>query len=168
MRHSTTSSSAADGTDTDQGRRLRTAAMIVAITFLAVGIAGFLPGITSNVKELDFAGPHEEMGEKAKLLGLFHVSVLHNLVHLGFGLAGLILARSVSGARKYLIGGAIVYALVLVYGLLVDDQSDANFLPVNPADNVLHALLAAGMLALALLLSPRGHQASPVTRRDQA
>ena len=145
---------------------LRLVAAVVAATFLLVGIAGFIPGLTTDYEELDFAGPHDAMSGRAELLGLFHVSVLHNLVHLTFGLAGLLLARSVRGASGFLIGGAIVYALVFVYGLIVDEHSDANFLPVNDADNVLHAALAIGMLALGLRLTPR--RTSAITRREQA
>jgi len=168
MRHATHSSPVTDRADNDQGRLLRLAATIVAATFLLVGIAGFIPGITTDVEELDFAGPHDGMSGQAELLGLFHVSVLHNLVHLSFGIAGLALARSVRGASGFLIGGAIIYALVLVYGLVVDHHSDANFLPVNDADNILHAALAAGMLLLGLLLTPRRNQVSPITRREDA
>ncbi len=144
----------ADRIDTDRSA-LRQAARIFGIVFLLVGIAGFIPGLTTDAEELHFAGPHDGESARPELLGLFHVSVLHNLVHLGFGLAGLALARSVRGASGYLIGGGIVYALVFVYGLVVDHDSDANFLPVNDADNVLHAALAAGMVLLGLLLTPR-------------
>ena len=40
---------------------------------------------------------------------------------------------------------------------LEDDMSthDANFVPLNDADNWLHLLLAVGMLALGLVLPPR-------------
>ena len=155
MRHTTKHTSAADArADSDKARLLKLAALIVAATFVLVGIAGFIPGLTTDADELHFAGPHEGEGHP-ELLGLFHVSVLHNIVHLGFGLVGLAMARSVRGASSFLIGGAIVYALVFVYGLVVDQDSDANFLPVNDADNVLHAALAAGMLLLGLLLTPR-------------
>lgn len=154
MRHATTHSSAADH-DVDKARYLKLAALVVAATFVLVGIAGFIPGLTTDADELHFAGPHEGMDAQPELLGLFHVSVLHNLVHLGFGAAGLLLARSVRGASGFLIGGAIVYAAVFLYGLVVDQDSDANFLPVNDADNILHAGLALGMLLLGLLLTPR-------------
>lgn len=156
MRHTTKDAPAADErADSDKARLLQLAATVVAATFVLVGIAGFVPGLTTDADELHFAGPHDGMEAHPELLGLFHVSVLHNIVHLGFGLAGLALARSVRGASGFLIGGAIVYGAVFVYGLVVDQDSDANFLPVNDADNVLHAGLAAGMLLLGLLLTPR-------------
>lgn len=160
MRHTTKHSPAADErADSDKARLLKLAATVVAATFVLVGIAGFIPGLTTDAGDLHFAGPHEGSESKPELLGLFHVSVLHNLVHLGFGLVGLALARSVRGASSYLIGGAIVYGLVFVYGLVVDQDSDANFLPINDADNVLHAGLTAGMLLLGLLLTPRRNDA---------
>ncbi|MEU5553964.1 MULTISPECIES: DUF4383 domain-containing protein [unclassified Micromonospora] len=131
--------------------RAQLAALVLAVVFLLIGVLGFVPGITTNYGELSFAGHHSE----AKLLGVFQVSVLHNLVHLAFGVAGLALARSVAGARLFLIGGGAVYLVLWIYGLVVVDQAGANFIPVNGADNWLHLGLALGMLALGLLLSRR-------------
>ncbi|WP_156753573.1 DUF4383 domain-containing protein [Actinokineospora pegani] len=124
-------------------------ATIVGVVFLLVGILGFVPGITSNYDQLQFAGH----GSGALLLGLFEVSILHNLVHILFGLAGLALARTVAGARSYLIGGGVIYLLLWVYGLFIDHDSAANFLPLNHADNWLHLGLGVGMIALGLLVA---------------
>ena len=71
------------------------AARLVGIVFLAVGVLGFIPGITTDYSTLQFASHHSE----AKLLGLFQVSILHNIVHLLFGVAGLALARTIGGRR---------------------------------------------------------------------
>jgi Domain of unknown function (DUF4383) len=127
---------------------LQKVATAVAVVFLAVGVLGFIPGITTNYGTMDAAGHHSE----ALLLGIFQVSVLHNIVHLLFGIVGLALARSFSGARAYLIGGGVVYAVLWVYGLVVDDMSSANFVPMNTADDWLHLALAAGMILLGVLL----------------
>ncbi|PQE00061.1 hypothetical protein CYL16_14630 [Mycobacterium sp. EPG1] len=101
------------------------------------------------------------------LLGIFAVSVLHNTVHLLFGLAGIAFARSISGSRNYLIGGGAVYAVLGLYGLIIDHGSGANFVPVNNADNWLHFGLAAGMIALGVALgrSPRGRVDDPAVER---
>ena len=131
--------------------RVQTAALAVAAVFVLVGVLGFIPGITSNYDALSFAGHHSE----AKLLGVFQVSVLHNIVHLLFGLAGFALARTVSGARMYLIGGGAVYLVLFLYGLVVGQNSSANFVPVNPADDWLHLVLGLGMIGLGLALSPK-------------
>lgn len=62
---------------------IQSVALAVGVVFLLVGILGFIPGITSNYDDLKFAG----QGSDARLLGLFDTSVLHNVVHLLFGVA---------------------------------------------------------------------------------
>ena len=124
------------------------AAMVVSVVFLLVGILGFIPGITTNFDQLSFAGHMSG----ALLLGVFAVSVLHNLVHLAFGVAGLAMSRTVSGARSFLIGGGIIYAVLWLYGLVINHERAANFVPINTADNWLHLVLAIGMIALGVLL----------------
>ena len=134
------------------GTALSKAAMLVAATFLLVGVLGFIPGITTDYDTLQFAGHESE----AKLLGIFQVSILHNVVHLLFGVVGLALARTWSGARGFLVGGGAVYLVLWIYGLLIDKQSSANFVPLNTADDWLHFVLGAGMVALGVLLGKRG------------
>ncbi|MFE3453107.1 DUF4383 domain-containing protein [Nonomuraea sp. NPDC059194] len=131
------------------GSPVQLAALVVGAVFVLVGILGFVPGITTHYGDLGFAG-HQS---GAMLLGVFQVSVLHNVVHLLFGVAGLVLSRSWAGARGYLIGGGIIYLLLWLYGLLVDQESAANFVPVNMADNWLHLVLGIGMVAMGYLLS---------------
>jgi hypothetical protein len=130
---------------------VQTTALAVAIVFLLVGVLGFIPGITTDYSSMTFAGHHSD----AKLLGVFEVSVLHNIVHLLFGLAGLALARTVSGARLYLIGGGAVYLVLWLYGLVIGQDTAANFVPLNPADDWLHLFLGVGMIALGLLTTRR-------------
>jgi hypothetical protein len=130
---------------------VQTAALAVGVVFLLVGVLGFIPGITSDYSTMTFAGHDSD----AKLLGVFEVSVLHNIVHLLFGIAGLALARTVSGARNYLIGGGAVYLVLWLYGLVIDHGSGANFIPVNTADDWLHFFLGLGMIALGLITSRR-------------
>ena len=84
------------------------------------------------------------------LFGLFQVSVLHNVVHLVFGLAGLVMARG--AAKTYLVVGGFIYLATWLYGVVVDYDSAANFLPLDDADNWLHLGLGAGMAALGLAL----------------
>jgi arginine exporter protein ArgO len=129
-------------------RPVQLAAMVVGAVFLLVGIAGFIPGITTNYDQLQFAG-HQS---GALLLGVFQVSILHNIVHLLFGVAGLAMARTAHGARNYLIGGGVIYAVLWLYGLLIGDSMPANFVPMNMADDWLHLVLAVGMIALGVLL----------------
>ncbi|WP_309096112.1 DUF4383 domain-containing protein [Streptomyces sp.] len=127
------------------------AALLVGAVFLLVGILGFIPGITTDYDTMEFAS-HDS---RAELLGIFQVSILHNLVHLAFGVAGLALSRSASGARTYLLAGGAIYLVLWLYGLLVGHDSDANFVPLNTADDWLHFVLGIGMIALGALLTRR-------------
>jgi hypothetical protein len=136
---------------------LRTAAFLVGATFLLVGVLGFIPGITTQYDDLSVAG-HDST---AKLLGIFQVSVLHNIVHLLFGVAGIALARTRDGARAFLLGGGLIYLVLWLYGLLIDKTGDANFVPVNSADDWLHFVLGVGMIALGALLA----RSRPAPRR---
>ncbi len=125
--------------------------MAVGVVFLLVGILGFVPGITTHYSDMKFAG-HDSM---AKLLGLFMVSVLHNIVHLLFGVAGIAMARQARTAYLYLVGGGVIYLVLWIYGLIIDKNSSANFVPLNTADNWLHFGLGVGMIAIGVLLKRR-------------
>jgi hypothetical protein len=119
---------------------VESAAMLVAAVFLLVGILGFIPGITTHYSDLSFAGH----GSGAKLLGIFQVSILHNIVHLLYGVVGLALARTVDGARTFLVGGGVVYLVLWLIGIV----GAGGWIPVNTADNWLHFVLGLGMIAL--------------------
>lgn len=126
---------------------MQAVALTVGTLFLIVGVLGLIPGVTTDYGDLHWAGHHSE----AMLLGLFRVSVLHNLVHLAFGVVGVIMARQAGTARAYLIGGGLIYAVLCLHGLFIDRDSAANFIPVNTADNWLHFGLALVMIALGLV-----------------
>jgi hypothetical protein len=134
------------------------AAMIVGAAFILVGILGFIPGVTTDFRQLDWAGHHSG----AMLFGVFAVSGLHNVVHLGLGVLGLAMARTYGAARAYFLGGGLVYLGLWVYGIVIDHGSSANFMPVNAADNWLHFGLGAGMALLGVTLAG---QRDPTKRR---
>jgi Domain of unknown function (DUF4383) len=129
---------------------IQSAALVVGLVLLLIGILGFIPGITSNYDELKFAGHDSD----AQLLGVFDTSILLNLVYLLLGVAGLALARTYEGARNYLIGGGVIYLALFLYGAIWGaDESSANFIPVNWADNVLNVVLGTGMILAGLVLA---------------
>ena len=123
-------------------------AALVAVVFLAVGVLGFVPGITTHYGDLAFAGD----GSDAKLLAVFQVSILHNIVHLLYGLAGLALARTWDGARLFLIGGGIVYLVLWLLGIV----GGADWVPTNSADDWLHFVLGVGMVVLGFVTTREG------------
>lgn len=148
---SNTTSARTDGAGVTRTPIQRTAGA-VGVVFLLVGIAGFIPGITQNLGDIEFIGHESE----AELLGLFRVNVLHNLVHLAFGLVGLWAARRIDLSKAYLIGGGVVYLVLWLYGMVIDLDSEANFVSLNTADNWLHLALGAGMILLGLVVP--GHR----------
>ena len=125
------------------------AARAVGVVFLLVGVLGFVPGVTTNLYDgLEFAGGDGD----AELLGVFAVSVLHNIVHGLFGIGGLALAETASGARTFLLGGGAIYLALWALGLV----GGTDWLPANRADHWLHLGLGLAMVALAIGLTRHG------------
>jgi hypothetical protein len=115
-------------------------ALVAGIAFIAVGILGFVPGVTTA----PHAG-HPDLAVDAghgRLFGLFPVNVLHNLVHLGFGAWG-ILAYLGGGAVVFARGTAIIYAVLVVMGLVPALQTTFGLVPIFGHDVWLHAVIAA-------------------------
>jgi hypothetical protein len=107
--------------------------------YLLVGIVGFF--VTGFD---DFAGHTDET------LLIFDINPLHNIVHILIGVAGLVLSRTLAGARTYGWLLAVGYGAAFVYGLFAVG-ADWDFLNLNAADNVLHVLTALVGLVIALL-----------------
>jgi hypothetical protein len=134
---------------------VQTVARVVGFAFLLVGIAGFVPGLTTNLYEgLEFAGDEGN----AELLGLFQVSVLHNIVHALFGV-GILMAATPAGARTYLLGSGALYLILFLMGIV----GVGDWVPINSADNWLHLGLALGLIALGLLTTRESGRASAAT-----
>ena len=121
----------------------QTSALLFGIVFLIVGIAGFIPGATTDYERLSVIG-----GEGAHLLGIFGVNWLENVVHLGYAVAGLWAATNAVRSRQYFLWGGAVYGLVWLYGMLIDVQSDANLIGVNEPANWLHFALFVVMVGM--------------------
>lgn len=129
-------------------RDIQKVALGFGIVFVLVGIAGFIPALAPG-SPMAFAGS----GSHVKLIGIFQVSVLHNLVHLLYGIVGIVAAANRSLARYYLIWGGVVYLILFVYGLIVDGTSGpANFVPLNDPDNWLHFGLGVIMAGMGLFV----------------
>lgn len=134
----------AQTTHTHTGRSTaQLVAMVFGIVFIVVALLGFF---TSGMS-MD-ADP----ATAPKLLGIFPVNLLHNLVHLLFGVWGVMAARSHPASRSYCIGAGAIYALLAVLGWFV--PNGFGLVPIGGADVWLHVLLAAVLLAVGLTASP--------------
>lgn len=121
---------------------VRAFALVYGIVFLLVGICGFVPA---------FLAPPPEHADHAVtvnafegyLFGLFHVNVLHSLVHVLFGIMGLAMSRRYDSARLYARIVAIGYAVLAVMGLIPGLNTVFGLIPLHGHDVWLHVLLAA-------------------------
>lgn len=118
----------------------RTFALIFGVVFLIVGIGGFIPSLTDHA-----ATPDADLtmtNGYGHELGLFPINVLHNAVHILFGLWGLLAYRSYAGARTYARGVAVIYAVFTVMGLVDSLDTTFGLVPLYGNDVWLHAVLA--------------------------
>src|SRR5207253_3821971 len=111
----------------------KTLGMLFGIVFLAVGILGFVPGITTN----------------DMLLGIFMVNPMHSLVHIVSGAIFLFAAMSGAGAARlwFQIFG-VIYAIVAVLGFMNPAGPLLGMISNNPPVTYLHVVLAAAMLLI--------------------
>jgi len=111
----------------------KTFGMLFGIVFLAVGILGFVPGVTTN----------------DMLLGIFMVNKVHSIVHIASGAIFLIASMAGAGAARlwFQISG-IIYAIVAVLGFMNPNGMLFGMMSNNPADTWLHVVLAVAMLAI--------------------
>ena len=113
------------------------AAQVFGVVFLLVAILGF---ITSG------GSMESDPAMAPKVLGLFPVNVLHNLVHLVFGIWGLVAARSWSGAKTYCQVSGVIYLVLAVMGIFA--PTTFGLIPIGGHDIWLHALLGIALTAV--------------------
>jgi len=107
-----------------------------------IGVLGFVPGITADPPA--DARDLEVETNYGYLLGLFPINVLHNLVHLLFGIAGIVAYRSYRNAKLYAQALAVIYAVLAIFGLIPGLRTTFGLIPLFGHDIWLHALLALG------------------------
>lgn len=100
---------------------VKTVMLALGIFYVAIGILGFVPGITND----------------GLLLGIFAVNALHNIVHVALGAALVWGSRTVNNTVNQVL--AVVFA-VLVVGSFVAPVVEQ--VPLNPPDTVLHLVSA--------------------------
>jgi hypothetical protein len=116
---------------------LQKLAGVFGVIFIIIAVLGFIaPG--GLVMAMD---PTTGM-----VLGVFPVNLLHNIVHLLFGVWGLVASRSWSGSKTFFTVGGIIYAVLTVVGFL--SPTGFGLVPLGGADLGLHAVLAIAMLGI--------------------
>lgn len=116
---------------------LKKAALVFGVVLVVVGLLGFVPALTPD----------------DKLLGIFEVDGLHNIIHLLSGAAALFAMKSEAYASTYFKVFGVVYALVMVIGFVQGDEV-LGLIGVNMADNLLHLLIAGSALYLGFGVKP--------------
>lgn len=120
-------------------------AAVFGVVFILVAIVGLIaPG--------GMAMQPTDPATAAKALGIFPVNLLHNVVHLLFGIWGLAASRSWPGSTTFFKVGGVIYAVLTVVAFL----SPAGFglVPLGGSDIGLHAVLAIAMLAIGFTAKP--------------
>ena len=113
-------------------------ALVLGLGFIVAGLAGFFPTPADPP-----AGLTQTHGF-GHALGILPVNTIHNVVHILFGVMGILASRgSLMSARSYAQFVAIVYALLVVLGLLPQTNTTFGLIPLYGADVWLHAIIAA-------------------------
>jgi hypothetical protein len=145
---------------------VRQFALVLGIIFVIVGVLGFVPGIT-QMDHADHPDLTVESPGHGMLLGLFHVNVLHNAVHLLFGVLGIAMSRRFDHARLYAQIVAIAYGLLVVLGLIPATRYLFGLVPIEGHDVWLHALIAL-VAAYFGFIAPMVNEADMTTDRTNS
>ena len=134
-------------------------ALAAGVVYILVGVAGFVPGLGTDRRTPDLAVDALYFN----LLGLFPVNVLHSLVHLAIGVAGVAASRSLGAARLYSRALAVLYALLAVMGLIEAGNLNTAFrlIPLLSHDVWLHALTALAAAYFGFGPAPAGGAVGP-------
>ncbi len=116
----------------------RTFALIFGVAFLVIGVGSFFIYETTPGPDPDLTMTHG-FGHG---LGLFPVNTVHNIIHIVFGLWGLAASRSLGASVGYARGVAIIYAILMVMGLIEATNTTFGLVPLYGNDVWLHAALA--------------------------
>jgi hypothetical protein len=125
---------------------MRYYALLIGVSFTLAGIGGFLPIITQPVAP-DAPQLVIEMSY-GYLLGLFPINVLHNLFHLGTGIAGLLAYREIIPMKAFMQGFGTILAVLTIAGMIPMFSTGFGLFPLYGHDIWLHGLEAALALYL--------------------
>jgi|SRR5688500_15642425 len=128
---------------------VRRVALVFGIVLLLVGILGL---VSAGGMEMG-ADPAPGM-----LLGMFPVNLLHNIVHLLFGIWGLVASRSFAGAKLYAQVTGVIYLVLAICGLVI--PTTFGLIPIGGADIGLHAVLGLVLAGIGFTAKPEAMAAA--------
>ena len=114
-------------------------ARVLGVVLVLAGIAGFLPYITSA---MPFDAPVVTLDRGYGMLAyLFPVNAAHDIVHIAFGLWGLLAGRTLAKAVVFCRAVAIAYALLVILGAIPITNTLFGVAPIYGNDIWLHAAI---------------------------
>ncbi len=105
-------------------------ALVFGAIYLAAGVLGFLPFLGGSYTMTDHA-----------LLGIFQINLLHNLVHIVIGIAGLAATASLANSRMFCQVVGVILLLLGVLGVFV--ANPLGLLYIGGLDIALHLVTGA-------------------------
>jgi hypothetical protein len=127
-------------------------ALITGILFFAVGLSGCVPALVKSAGSTEAIEVYQN--GYGYLMGLFPINIFHNVVHISIGIAGLLGAISIGGARVFSRFLAIFYGALAVMGLIPYTNTTFGLIPIFGHDVWLHALFAAIAFYFGFIASP--------------
>lgn len=117
-------------------------ALVWGILFLVIFASSVVPGMLQPPAAGD---PDMQMNSMyGRALGLFPVNLLHDGVHLIFGIWGLLAYRSFGAAKTYARVTAVIYAVFVIMGLVPSLNTTFGLVPLFSHDVWLHIVLGLG------------------------
>lgn len=115
-------------------------ALVLGVVYVIVGIVGFIPAFSvspaANAPDLTVSAGY------GYLLGLFPINILHDIVHLAVGLAGILLAARLTSARSFSQTLFFLFGALTIMGFIPVLNTVWGLVPVFGNDTWLHLATA--------------------------
>lgn len=120
---------------------LKKIALVVGIMFFLLGLAGFMPGLSSY-----------DNSNIQYLFGIFAIDWPQSAIRIAIGLAGVAVALNMAASKIYLIATGALCAIIALIGF--QSSTLFGFTHFNMADSWSHAVLAIIILGLGFGVHP--------------